>query len=353
GDDRYLNRAGGSGREYPFAVVIDFDGNDLYSASEDFAQGAGVLGGGFLIDLAGDDLYFAQNYSQGAGIFGAGLLVDLAGRDMYKSDAISQGAAAFGVGILAEGRGNDGYSATRFSQGFGFVKGYGALMEAEGDDRYFAGGKYPDFREPEKSYESLSQGFGLGLRPIETAAGASGGIGILADAKGNDTYIGDYFSQGASYWYALGILSDKQGHDKYIAGRYSQGAGIHLTAGILTDEAGDDEYLAYFGVSQGCGHDYAVGMLLDNGGNDRYIGGVISQGAGNDNGIGVLNDNGGDDEYYIKGLGQGRGNFNERRQLGSFGFHFDTGGGNDFYSAGGKNNRLIFKTEWGVFADTQ
>ena len=353
GDDRYLGRAAGSSRDYPFALVIDFAGNDVYASSGDFVQGAGILGAGLLIDLQGDDLYSAGNYSQGMGFLGAGLLADLAGHDVYKSDAVSQGAGVFGVGILAEGGGNDDYSATRFSQAFGFVKGYGAIVEAAGADKYFAGGKYPDFRDPEKSYESLSQGFGFGLRPGETSAGASGGIGILADAAGNDTYIGDYFAQGASYWFALGILADRKGHDKYIAGRYSQGAGIHLSAGILLDGGGDDQYLASFGVSQGCGHDYAVGILLDNGGNDRYIGGVISQGAGNANGIGVLDDNGGDDEYYIKGLGQGRGNFLAERGLGSFGLHFDTGGGNDYYSPGGKNNHLIFKTRWGIFADTQ
>ena len=116
---------------------------------------------------------------------------------------------------------------------------------------------------------------------------------------------------------------------------------------------GDDQYLADFGVSQGCGHDYAIGILIDNTGNDRYISGVIAQGAGNDNGIGVLIDNGGKDEYHIKGLGQGRGNFNRKRMLPSFGIHFDVGGDADQYSHGKKNNRLIFKTERGIFADTR
>lgn len=350
GDDVYLNRAGGSTRQHPFAVVIDVSGNDLYSASADFSQGTGILGGGFLIDLSGNDRYFARNYAQGAGIFGVGLLVDLAGHDEYKATATAQGAAIFGVGILADGGGNDRYLADRFAQGFGYVKGFGAIVEVSGNDNYFAGGTYPDDRQPNKAYQSMSQGFGFGMRPFETLVGASGGIGVIAEAEGNDTYVGDYFAQGASYWFALGILADKKGHDKYVSGRYSQGAGIHLSAGILMDGEGDDIYLSYFGVSQGCGHDLSIGILLDNGGDDKYIAGVISQGAGNDNGIGILNDNGGNDEYYIKGLGQGRGN--RERGLGSFGFHFDTGGGDDFYSPSGKNNRLIFKTDWGIFADT-
>lgn len=352
GDDTYLNHAGGSSLQYPFSVVIDFSGNDIYSASGDFAQGAGILGGGFLIDLEGNDRYFARNYAQGSGIFGIGVLVDLAGNDEYKATAAVQGAGAFGIGILTEGSGNDRYFADRFAQGFGYVKGFGAVVEVSGDDTYFAGGTYPDDRQPNKAYQSLSQGFGFGMRPYESLVGASGGIGVIAEAEGNDTYVGDYFAQGASYWFALGILADKKGNDKYISGRYSQGAGIHLSAGILMDGEGDDIYLSYFGVSQGCGHDLSIGILLDNGGDDRYISGVIAQGAGNDNGIGILNDNGGNDEYYIKGLGQGRGNFDRERGLGSFGIHFDTGGGDDFYSPSGKNNHLIFKTDWGIFADT-
>jgi len=352
GNDRYLNRAGGNSPGVPFSVVIDFSGDDVYLSQNNWSQGAGLLGGGFLIDLSGNDVYSAPHFSQGAGFWGAGVLVDLEGSDVYRSQTLSQGAASFGVGFLADGNGEDRYVSAQFAQGFGFVKGFGAIVESEGADHYFAGGVYPDFRDPKKSYVSLSQGFGFGARPGEFFVGTSGGIGVLADASGNDVYVGDYFSQGSSYWFALGILADGKGHDKYIAGRYSQGAGIHLSYGMLMDSEGDDQYLAYLGVSQGCGHDYGVGMLLDNGGADQYIGGVISQGAGNDNGIGILNDNGGDDYYHIKNFGQGRGNFHESRQKGSFGIHFDTGGGADFYSSEDKNERLIFKTEWGIFADT-
>jgi len=78
GNDKYFNHAGGSTRLNPFSVVIDLSGNDTYTSTEDFAQGAGLLGGGFLIDLEGDDHYTARNFSQGAGILGVGILADLA-----------------------------------------------------------------------------------------------------------------------------------------------------------------------------------------------------------------------------------------------------------------------------------
>lgn len=352
GDDRYLNQAGASTREIPFSAVVDLSGNDTYVASSDFAQGAGVLGAGFLYDLKGDDSYIAKNYSQGSGFMGVGLLVDTAGMDLYESIAASQGSGAWGIGILAEGEGDDMYSAARYAQGFGFVYGYGSIVEVSGNDFYFAGGLFPDYRDPENSYQSLSQGFGFGLRP-DQLVGTSGGIGVIADAQGDDNYVADYFSQGASYWYALGILSDKEGNDRYTAGRYSQGAGVHLAAGILIDDEGDDSYSVSYGVSQGLGHDLSTGFLLDNGGDDHYQCGVLCQGAGNDNGIGVLNDNGGDDVYQVDGKGQGQGNYLPVRDLGSFGFHFDTGGGADRYTTPRENNTLIYRTQWGIFLDTR
>ena len=351
GNDKYFNHAGGSTKRYPFSVVIDLSGDDVYSSTEDFAQGAGFFGGGFLVDLEGNDRYIAKNHSQGAGILGTGILADLSGQDQYTAITDSQGAGNLGIGILAEGGGDDSYFGNYFVQGAGDVEGFGAIVEAGGDDNYFAGGLFQDMRAPGKSYKSMSQGFGFGIRPDDSLVGASGGIGVIAEAEGNDTYVADYFAQGSSYWFAMGILDDRKGNDRYISGRYSQGAGIHSSAGILIDGEGDDVYLADFGVAQGCGHDFGIGFLLDNGGNDRYIAGAIAQGAGNDNGIGVLSDNGGNDEYYLNRLGQGRGNFEPARDAGSFGFLFDTGG-TDVYSLGGKNNSIEYKTQWGILVDT-
>jgi hypothetical protein len=351
GDDIYLNNAGGSTEKFPYSVLIDFSGTDLYMSSKNVSQGSGFLGGGFLVDYAGNDRYISNMYSQGSGFLGVGLLADLGGQDEYSCEEYCQASGIFGIGLLAEANGNDKYFADIFSQGVGLPKGYGALIEAGGDDDYFAGGVYPDHRQPEKAFKSMSQGFGYGIRPSGIKAGSSGGIGIIADQKGDDTYIGDYFGQGSSYWYALGVLSDKEGNDKYIAGRYSQGAGIHFSAGILSDSNGDDEYFVDYGVSQGCGHDLAIGILLDNGGDDKYTGGIISQGAGNGNGIGVFNDNGGMDEYRIKEPGQGTGHYLPFRNLGSIGVFIDTGGDVDRYHNGDKNNRMIFKNHWGIFAD--
>lgn len=351
GNDRYFNQAGGATRNDPYSVVIDLSGDDLYSATSDFAQGAALLGGGFLIDVSGNDRYLAKNYSQGAGVLGVGMLADSQGSDQYSARAESQGAGIFGVGLLADGEGDDTYTGKFFVQGAGYIKGFGAIVEAAGNDSYLAGGLYPDHREPGKAYLSDSQGFGYGLRPDNSFLGTSGGIGVIAEAEGNDTYVADYFSQGASYWFSLGILDDRKGNDRYIAGRYTQGAGIHSSAGILMDGEGDDRYISDFGVSQGCGHDYGVGLLLDSGGDDRYMAGILSQGAGNANGIGMLTDISGNDKYIVRESGQGWGNYEPVTSTGSFGFLFDTDGA-DTYSSGGNNDGVQYRSRWGVLLDS-
>ena len=353
GDDTYRNRAGGARPGLPFAVVIDLEGNDRYESAEPFSQGAGFLGAGFLIDLAGDDTYTADVLAQGTGILGAGVLFDGGGRDRYLCRAFCQASAGWGLGFLVETEGYDIYQADLYAQGLGFVKGFAALVDGGGNDHYFAGGLERDHRQPDKATLSMAQGFGLGLRPWESVAGASGGIGILSDIDGNDTYSADYFAQGASYWLALGVLHDGGGHDRYLAGRYAQGAGVHFSLGLLNDVDGDDQYQTHFGVSQGCGHDFGVGWLEDRAGDDLYVSGVMAQGAGNANGLGILTDTGGRDRYFVGSEGQGRGPYEPMRELGSFGFFIDTGGGEDRYFPDGGDGRLLRKGDYGFFADVE
>src|SRR3972149_3322211 len=224
------------------------------------------------------------------------LIIDFGGDDLYENNA-GASTLEYPFSIVIDLAGNDIYKAHRESQGFAFVKGFGALVDLEGGDFYLAGGKYPDHREPGYSTLSLSQGFATGIRPFESEAGASGGIGLLIDKDGNDKYIGDYFSQGASYWYSLGILHDMNGDDTYIAGRYAQGAGIHTSAGTLIDERGNDSYTVTFGVSQGVGHDYGIGVLADFGGDNTYKGGGLSKGAATCGSIGILYDKYGKNSY--------------------------------------------------------
>lgn len=314
--------------------VADVSGNDIYR-SKKHGQGAGVGCIDMLVDLDGDDYYRGVSYSQGSAALGIGLLADYAGDDHYSAHWCSQGAAFHGIGLLYDGGGFDSYGADVYSQGFGYIRGFGAILERGGNDQYRAGWKYPDSRYPNRAHLAMSQGFGFGMRPWSTGIGADGGIGLLSDQQGDDLYASDYFSQGGSYWYALGILHDAQGADRYTAGQYSQGSGIHLSFGALLDDAGDDMYDAYAGLEQGNAHDWSSGCLEDAGGNDTYRGSGSSQGSALTVSFAWLLDLGGDDRYYAH-LGdttnsQGGGNANRVRRSGSMGMLLDLGGGDDYY----------------------
>jgi hypothetical protein len=346
GDDRYENRAGGVFVDPSVSIVIDLSGNDHYLYSGDYAQGSGGSGVGILIDLEGDDKYSARHYSQGAGMLGIGLLVDGGGNDQYSGDTGSQGAGSFGIGILRDNTGNDLYSSSFLSQGFGFTWGFGAIVDEEGNDLYSAGGRYKDWLRYEDHFLSLSQGFGYGIRPF-----ASGGIGIIADGKGNDNYISDIFGQGSSYWYSIGSIVDYQGNDKYSSYQYAQGCGTHLTIGTLLDFDGNDDYVSK-GVSQGCGHDLSLGLLYDEKGNDNYSAYDLSQGAGNANGIGVLIDGEGNDNYLVRDPRNTQGYGNFRREYGSIGLFLDLGG-EDSYSGYGGNMGFWGNSKYGIGVDLE
>lgn len=350
GNDFYFNNAGSSRPEAHVSVCIDVAGNDVYSATAPFSQGSGRFGAGILIDLEGDDRYYGMDYSQGFGLFGIGLLHDKAGNDQYNARSMCQGGGAFGVGLLQDGGGDDRYQSWRYSQGVGMTKGVGSLVDLAGNDVYSAGGKYPDFRDPGRSFQSFSQGFGIGIRPDNSIVGASGGIGMLFDRNGNDSYYGDFFGQGSSYYFSMGLLYDENGHDQYHSGRYSQGAGIHSTIGILKDDAGNDLYNAYFGVSQACGYDTAIGYLVDTKGDDYYRSNTMAQGTGGEKGFGLLADFAGNDYYFAGGGGsQGFSHKSANETYYGVGVLGDVGGNADIFSTlsvGG--NSLNYRGSAGV-----
>jgi hypothetical protein len=295
GDDTYKGRVAcaiGLPGRCPISFVLDLSGNDTYDGG-DFTQGFGFLGVGMLVDLGkGNDRYSAGFCAQGAGLCGVGILHDDGGADSYNADSFAQGAGMFGFGHLIDESGNDVYRACRYAQAFAQVRGVGVLTDGDGNDLYYAGGKYlhePLFKD---RYQSLSQGFAIGNRYEETG----GGIALLLDeGDGNDVYQADIYGQGSSYWYSLGMLVDRGGNDTYTLGQYGQGAGIHLSAGILVDLKGNDTYTNPYGVGTGGAHDWSVGWLIDRAGNDLYQGN--GQGQGLNYSVGILLDCAGDDSH--------------------------------------------------------
>ncbi|HTR44914.1 MAG TPA: hypothetical protein VMH06_04310, partial [Thermodesulfovibrionales bacterium] len=300
----FLNNAGGTRPGMPVALVINWGGHNQYISSENFSQGAGLLGGGFLIDLGGNALFVSRDGSQGAGFWGVGFLYHGGGSGIFSARKFSQATGQMGIGLLISGKGDDRYSCSYGGQGLGLFGGAGILVDEGGNDLYQLGGLEPDFRDPSRSTVSMGQGFANGVRPEKGVNGVPGGLGMLIDEEGNDMYIADYFAQGAAYYYGLGILDDREGNDRYFSGRYAQGAGIHSSVGVFIDRRGNDFYHASFGVAQGTGHDFGVGFFEDSDGDDRYQGGTLVQGAATNGSLGIFIASDEKDRRVCAGKGQ-------------------------------------------------
>jgi hypothetical protein len=338
GDDTYKVAAGATTSTTNISVAIDLAGKDTYgyvivpapgdgvghrlpsdgsgrstygfTNSTTQRQGGGTLGVGLLFDYGtDDDTYQSLADSQGSGILGVGVLYDQGGNDNYDAEALSQGAAGWGIGLLLDGAGSDTYTTYYEAQGFGFTQGVGALVDSSGDDVYYAdpglaslGGDsiYANAQLPAAN-TSLTQGAGYGLRP-DNPSGVqfAGGMGILRDLSGNDSYTTSVFGQATSFAMGIGILLEGGGDDTYEGLWYVQGSAAHTGLTYFNDAAGNDMYNPTFPIqstSIGVGHDCSASVHYDEGGDDAYIGPGLGFGTGNDNGVGVMVVNGGTDTF--------------------------------------------------------
>jgi len=250
-----------------------------------------------ILDTSGND-----QYAGGGATYSArhpvSVLLDLSGSDRYseRPELMEGGVARYG------GR-RAGSKRPVFGAG---VLGIGILADAAGDDRY----------------ASLCHTQGRGAL----------GVGVLVDGEGADRYDAYASAQGSAE-FGLGALCDGAGADEYRCFAGSQGFGATKGCGLLLDGgAEDDLYEANDTVldfpspqsrehnaslAQGCGFgrraDYldgrslagGVGALLDMGGNNRFSCGVFGQGAGYWYGVGLLCSGPGSDQYdgvwYVQG----------------------------------------------------
>ncbi len=283
-----------------------FEGDERFgpiSLSNAFRQGAARNGVAMLFDEAGDDVYRSLRGSQGYAQQGVGVLFDREGDDLYEAEAVSQGAAQFGIGLMIDLAGSDRYRSVYASQGFGFAGGVGLAFDASGADAWTCddgatGELYRSAQLPGHANTSLCQGAGYGLRSDDPIVAMSGGLGVLRDREGDDSYRAGVFAQGTGYWQGVGLLSDGGGDDRYDALYYAQGSAVHYAAGVLIDHGGDDvrgASLVSQGYSLGAGYDYGLGVLFDLDGRDeaRFTG--MSVGAASTVGVGLYYDRAGDD----------------------------------------------------------
>lgn len=161
-------------------MLLDFAGDDRYTAQV-FCQGTGFLEGvGILVDGDGKDSYTGVWYAQASGAHrAAGVLLDRgAGDDVYTAEAYTSICAAhdFSTTFLQDAGGNDRYSVGNFGIGGGQDNGVAIFVDAAGDDEY---------RVKDK------QGYGIGAAKI-TNWGSSResalGLGLFFDLGGTDRY---------------------------------------------------------------------------------------------------------------------------------------------------------------------
>ncbi len=321
--------------------VAPASGQGPASRSQIARQGAGRLGVGMLFDLgAGRDRYASLRMSQGYGALGVGVLVDAGGTDTYVGEAAVQGAASFGIGLLEDlGDGDDRFEAYANSQGFGYSRGVGVLYGERGDDDYVAHPHdvlYWSPQIPGSSNSSFCQGVGFGRRAdFGDGVFMSGGLGVLRDRAGHDTYTAAVFAQASGYWFGTGLLLDGAGDDHYDAEWYAQAADAHYAITALIDREGNDVYdesaSRYSGVL-GSGHDFSSAWFLDLDGDDQYRFVGRSGGTGNAGGVGFFVDASGLDRYTADGVfTHGNASIETpgdplRRMTGTVGFFVERGG---------------------------
>ncbi|MGQ9535007.1 MAG: hypothetical protein ACUVTF_07230 [bacterium] len=345
GNDTY--KAGGiADKEHPVSIIIDYRGDDIYNGK--IGCGTGIAGYGIVIDYEGNDRYTATKFGLGTGIFGQGLILDLSGNDEYTTDMYGIGAGICGTGLISDISGNDKYNGFQGCEGFGYIKGCGMLIDKNGNDTYIARDdtvKYPSAQTAEHN-TSLAQGAGFGIRADYTDGySIAGGVGMLIDGNGDDQYSCGVFGQGCGYWFGTGILFDNQGEDEYKGIWYVQGAGAHFALGVLIDSEGDDMFIAEKNMAQGAGHDFTLGLFLDYAGNDYHDAPNLSLGAGNANGMGLFIDFSGDDNYFThNGLTLGKANTDARGTLRDFmktiGIFMDCAGKDKYSEPIGSNGKV-------------
>ena len=212
GNDSYRIERWGCGAAIGgVGLLMDITGHDDYEGTL-FVQGVGGPSSlGALVDAAGNDRYRAAgsepstyltpatslSFSQGVGFGfrtalagGTGIMLDLAGDDRYFAGEFSQGGGYFlGIGIARDTGGRDFWSGDRYAHGWSAHQAVGIMIEDSGDDVFL-------------SRTAASQG-----------AAWDQSVSVLVDRSGNDTYRADGLAQGSAAQQAFAMMIDCGGDD--------------------------------------------------------------------------------------------------------------------------------------------
>jgi hypothetical protein len=302
GDDTYLFAQRAAFNR--ISIVLDRGGNDRYVAQAAGADpSAAVMGYGILWDAEGDDRYEGETLAQAAALFGEALHFDGAGNDAYRATSLAQGFALGGAALLLSRGGDDQFTALTHAQGSAGPEGVAVLMDTAGNDRYVLGNEklvLPSSQVPDRNV-SMGQGAGRGERGRPgDALSASGGVGLLLDLEGNDSYTAQVFAQGVGYYEGVGLLIDGGGQDRFTAAWYAMAAAAHQAVGVLIQRGRQaDVYQASHSTAIGAAHDVSVAVFVEEGGDDTYALGNLGFGAAHDNSVALFFEGGGRDRYVV------------------------------------------------------
>lgn len=307
GDDTYVGSVASTATRGEFlSIVIDRGGDDTYGSLTDTASVcAAVLGIAVLMDLDGDDTYRCGSVGIAAAAHGIAVLTDRAGNDTYVlQGTYGQAAATAGLAVINDAAGSDTYTCAAEGQAYAQTLGAALLVDRDGNDEYVARLD----GAPSELYlgqtVSRAQGAAFGRRAdLGDGTSLAGGVALLVDVQGNDTYTAGAWSQGCGYWWGMGMLEDWSGNDTYINGKYSLGAGAHYAIGVQVDLQGDDQYNVgnrnVVNQYQGHARDGSIGVSIDGAGNDQYTFRSHCGGSADLCSVGLFWDRSGDDEYLI------------------------------------------------------
>ena len=120
---------------------------------------------------------------------------------------------------------------------------------------------------------SNAQGVGSGRRGDGSDGHSyAGGLGLIADIHGHNTYEAGNFSEGCGYWFGTGLMYNKEGDNTYKSVYFSQASTAHYAIGAIVDEGGNNnhELWATSGAGLSFGWDFGISMLIAKGGNNTY-----------------------------------------------------------------------------------
>lgn len=286
------------------SVLLDTAGNDRYVSHAPCTDpSCATLGYGILWDAAGNDDYEGEQLAQASALLGAALLVDEAGNNRFSAQSHSQAHAIAGYALVVASPGADHWLAQTHAQASAGPQGIAMLVDPGGDDRYELNNTPLLWPSPQLATNntSMGQGAGRGYRAVPGKTHAmSGGLGLLVDLAGDDSYTAQVFAQGAGYFQGIGVLIDSKGTDHFDATWYAMGAAAHEAVGLLIKKGkGHDRYTARRSSALGAAHDGSVAYFFDAGGNDDYHLEDFGLGVANDESFAVFHDANGDDRYHL------------------------------------------------------